>query len=83
MQVRDCFELDTMLEENVWVLRLFNVGPAYLNEETLLSREKGCVLAKITIFFFLAMSPNVKKDELEAAAQSTLNRTDTKHQKGL
>lgn len=61
------------------------MGPAYLNEETLLSREKGCVLAKIKIFFFffLAMSPNVKKDELEAAAQSTLNRTDTKHQKGL
>lgn len=83
MQVRDCFELDTILEKNLWVLGLFDVGPAYLNEETLLSREKGCVLAKLKIFFFFAMSPNVKKDELEAAAQSTLNRTDTKYQKGL
>lgn len=50
MQVRHHFELGTTLEKNLWVLGMFNVGPAYLHEVTLLSGEKGCVFAKIKIF---------------------------------
>lgn len=62
----------------------FQCGANISERGTLIKyRERLCFGKNKDFFVFFAMSPNVKKDELEAAAQSTLNRTDTEYQKGL
>lgn len=73
-KVSNCSELDTTVQMNSQVWRIFGVGPAYLNEPNrLIIRQRKIFLKKIQNFVVVAVSKYyLKKDQLEAVSHSTL-----------
>ena len=62
-KLRQCFELDTILEQKSWVLRIYKVGPAYLkegNRPNYQVKRKAVFLQKQDFFF--PESPNVNQN---------------------
>ena len=83
-KLRHCFELDTILEQKSWVLRIYKVGPAYLkegNRPNYQVKRKAVFLQKQDFFF--PESPNVNQNiSWKQFSFYSLDILDTRYQRG-